>query len=280
MIPALAFSLLVAAAQVPHEPPGWERVYDATGPKDWVTSVLAFRADSWFAGGVGWVARATSGSVERTSTGSRAVLGLAGQKPDDVFALGDDELVMHFDGTRWSEEHVGPKPRRTGRGADILHSVLLEGPRTIAFGPTLALVRADDHTWQTPPAAESKRLLDLTDSGPSHKPLAKCDEAGWFWVARDKALLACQDGRSFMFDSGTFSAKGALPSECRRAFQRVAVGRGELFASCGPGKLWKTEGSRWASFATFPAAKELVSISVTDSCVFVASKRTVWRSCH
>jgi len=280
MIPALAFSMLLAAAQAPHDPPGWERIYESTGVKDWVTAVLAFRADTWFAGGVGWLVHSADGSLDRTSTGSRAVLGLAGQTASDVLALGDDELIMHFGGTRWSEEHVGPTARRPGRGTDILHSVLIDGARTIAFGPTLVLTRTGDHAWQEPPPAERKRLMDLADSGPSHRAPPKCNEVGWFWVGERKALIACQDGRSFMFESGTLTPKGALPSDCRRSFQRVAAGQGQLFASCGPGTLWKTEQDRWTALATFPATKELVSISITDSCIFVASKRTIWRSCN
>jgi len=194
MIPALAFSILLAAAQAPHDPPGWERVYENTGPKDWVTSVLAFRPDTWFAGGVGWLVRATPGSLDRTSTGSRAILGLAGPKASDVFALGDDELIMHFDGTHWMEEHVGPTARRPGRGADILHSLVVDGARTIAFGPTLVLAREDDHVWQEPSTADRKRLMEFADSGPPHKAPPSCNETGWFWVSEGKGMIACQDG--------------------------------------------------------------------------------------
>jgi hypothetical protein len=276
---ALSLFALLATAPAVVAPAGWEKIIESTGPKEWVSSVLAFGPNDWFAGGVGWLARGTARGIERTPTGPRAVLGMVGEAPDDVFALGDDELIMHFDGKGWVEEHVGLKPKKPGRGADILHAAFHSESKLVAFGPTLLLVRKADRTWEPPPATESKKLLDLADSGPELKLPAKCDAAGWFWLGKSKAMFDCHDGRSFVFDAGKVTFKGLLPRECRRAFNSVTSGQGELFASCGPGKLWKTDGERWRPYASFMGVKELVSISVTEKCVFVASNRVVWRSC-
>ncbi|MDB4982890.1 MAG: hypothetical protein JWM82_3642, partial [Myxococcales bacterium] len=88
----------------------------------------------------------------------------------------------------------------------------------------------------------------------------------------------CHDGRSFIFDAGKVTPKGKLPVECRRAFNAVTFGQGELYASCGPGKIWKTNGENWGLHANFKGAK-VGAISVTERCVFVAGTRAVWRSC-
>ncbi len=276
---ALALCVLLWTAPPGIAPVGWEMLFKTTGHKEWITSVLAFGRDQWVVGGVWGLARPTSSGVERTTTSPRAVLGLLGAAPDSVFALGDDELVMRWDGKRWLEEHVGPKPKRSGRGADLVYSGFYEDTgRPVAFGVSLVLIRRADGTWELPPVPTAKRLLDLGQLGPSVSLPEKCDKAGWFWLGKDRGMFDCHDGRSFIFDAGKVTPKGKLPVECRRAFNAVTFGQGELYASCGPGKIWKTNGENWGLHANFKGAK-VGAISVTERCVFVAGTRAVWRSC-
>ena len=278
MSTALALYALLATAPKVVTPAGWEQVLQTTEPKGWISSVLAFGHDDWFVGGVWGVSKASAAGVQRTPTSPSAVLGLFGTKSDDVFAFGDDELVMRWDGTRWMGEHVGPKPKRKGRGSDILYSGFYDDSRVVAFGVSLVLIRRADGTWDLPPASTSKRLLDLAQLGPPVSLPGKCDVAGWFWLGKNRGMFDCHDGRSFIYEAGKVISKGRLPPECRIAFNAVTFGQGELYASCGSGKVWTTDREHWALFATFKGAK-VGSISVTDRCVFVAGKRTVWRSC-
>jgi hypothetical protein len=129
-----------------------------------------------------------------------------------------------------------------------------------------------------PAGPEQKRLLELGHLGPQFALPAKCDKAGWWWLGKNRGFFYCHDGRSFLFDGGQVTPKGQIPGPCTRAFDSLTFGQGELFASCGPGKVWKTEGDRWRSFATLKKV-ELPSLSVTESCVFVASTRAIWRTC-
>jgi len=68
------------------------------------------------------------------------------------------ELVLHFDGKGWIQEHVGPAPKRPGRGADLLHaafyvSAAADAP-LVAFGPWLVLVRQTNRSWALQPEPE------------------------------------------------------------------------------------------------------------------------------
>lgn len=276
---AIALWALLANAQPGVTPPGWEKIFESSEPKAFISSVLAFDRDDWFVGGVWGAGRATAGGVERTVTKPRAILGLFGVSPESVFAFGDDELVMRWDGKKWIEEHVGPKPKRPGRGADILYSGFYEDTQPVAFGVSLLLVRRTDGNWFLPPEPKSKKLFERGQLGPSFSLPDKCAKAGWFWLGKDKGMFHCHDGRSFVFDAGKIVSKGKLPAECRRSFNAVTFGQGELYASCGPDKVWKTAGDSWNLYATFKDAKG-VDISVKDRCVFVAGARAVWRSCR
>lgn len=92
-------------------------------------------------------------------------------------------------------------------------------------------------------------------------------------------MFDCRDGRSFLYDNGKLFSKGKLPRDCTKAFDGVAYGQGEVFAACGAGKVWKTTGDFWALFATFKGEKQIATLAVTDECVFVGGRQTVWRTC-
>jgi hypothetical protein len=125
-----------------------------------VSGVWALGRDDWFASGKWGVAKASKAGIERHATAGTSVLGLFGEAPNSVYALGADELIMHFDGHRWIEEHKGPTPKRPGRGADLLHSAFYSaaaGTSMVAFGPSLALERQSNGTWVAPPKDEMKK---------------------------------------------------------------------------------------------------------------------------
>ena len=59
----------------------------------------------------------------------------------------------------------------------------------------------------------------------------------------------------------------------------VAQGQSEVFATCGPGTVWKTDGDRSRLSATFKGEQELPSLSITPECIFVGGRQKLWRSC-
>jgi hypothetical protein len=262
----------------------WEKVFVGTGSDGWVSSVHATGPDDWFVGG-GWgVARSTKGTIEREATNGRAVLGLFFQSSDSVFAVGQDELILHFDGKKWIEEHVGPTPKRKGHGADLLGSAYFEsaivGAPIVAFGPWLVLVRQPSRNWTLPSETERYKLSLRGDVGPADLALpAKCEKAGWFWLGPSKGWLDCHDRRAFIVDGGVATAKGKIPRQCERTVSSVFLASGEIYASCSSATLWKTEDQKWRQIAAPKGLKEIPSISVAADCLFVASDRTVWRRC-
>jgi hypothetical protein len=264
-------------------PPKWEKVFEGTPSDRFVSAVHALGRDEWFAGG-GWgVVRVSKAGVEREETQGRAVLGLYFQAPESVFAFGQDELVLHFDGKGWVQEHVGPKPKRPGRGADLLHSAYLEtsapGTPLVAFGPWLVLIRQANGSWALPPEPERERLSSRAQLGPDIKRPAKCDAAGWTWLGRDRAAFFCHDRRTFLFDAGTATPKGKLPGQCYRSISALTYANGEIYASCSSATLWTTEGESWRRIVPPKGAHEIPSVSVAGDCLFVASGRSIWRAC-
>jgi hypothetical protein len=280
MLVGLLLAIYAMAAPPPSRGAAWEKILEAPGARDWFSSVWAADSGEWFVGGGEGMARSGPLGVQWEKTSGAVILGIFGQAADDVFAVGTDELILHFDGRTWAREHVGPKPKKRGHGADLLHGFFHADTQLVAFGPSLFLVRRADRTWAAPSAAERDRLISLVARGPAGlaKP-PKCDLAGWQWFGPSRGAFHCHDGRSFLFNEGNISPKGQLPKPCTTAFDAMAFGRGELYASCGHGKLWKTGADGWEPVEAPEGQSEIRSISVTESCMFLAGSRAVWRSC-
>ena len=275
--------LATASATAPPSVATWEKIFEVQGGREmWISAAYAESRDDWFAVGRWGVSRNTKEGINKQETPGKAVLGLF-VDGHDVFALGDNELILRFNGKTWIEEHVGPKPKRKGRGADLLtFGYRLDdanGSNLVVMGPWLVLVRERDNTWRLPGESERQRLEDIGQAGPRLPLPGGCAQAGWFWLGHKKGFLACHDGRSFIVDDQKVTPKGKLPRACTRAFNAVATGQNEVFANCGPGKVWKTDADGWHLFATFKGEKELPSLSVTADCVFVGGRQKLWRSC-
>ena len=152
----LSLLLAVPSSAAAPAPPNWEKVFEGTSSDRFITALHATGRDDWFMGG-GWgVARASKSLVVREDTRGRAVLGLFYDGPNSVFALGTDELILHYDGKSWTQEHLGPAPKRPGRGADLLHSAFYMGassdaPRRLwpMAGPRSADERGVDPSART-----------------------------------------------------------------------------------------------------------------------------------
>lgn len=264
--------------------PAWEKVFEEVGSNDWISTVRATSPKEFLVAGAKGVARVRdTGAVERRATGGNAVLGIFGDDSKDLFALGVGELVLHFDGETWTEEHIAPGATpRPRKGEDLLQSAFFQAdaPGVVAFGPRLVLVRQADSTWVRPTAKERGRLSDIGQGGPqdfSRPP--GCDPDSWFWLGRNFAWFGCQDGRTFLFQGGKVVPKGKKPSLCR-TLTTVAVGGSEIYASCANGTLWKTNGESWRALPPPPdKSKAFRSISVNGGCAFVAGRKAVWRWC-
>jgi hypothetical protein len=280
----LALSLLAAGSPSQGESE-WEEIFHEAGPDGTVTSVWATGRQDWFVGGKWGVARSSGAGIERTAIRGRGILGLFGEAPSSVFALGYDELVLHFDGRTWNQEHIRQQPRRPGRGADLLYSAFYEGatttPTIVAFGTSMVLVRRAPSTWTLPPDSEKETLLDLAQGGRRdiERP-TNCDRAGWFWLGKDRGFFDCHDGRAFLVDAGKVTPKGKLPRACMRSFDALTSGRGEIYASCSGGTIWRTDGQFWRSVRPPKRLRDIPSIAIADGCIFIAGEQSMWRSCQ
>ena len=218
--------------------------------------------------------------VQRYETHGRPAIGLFGDSPRNVFAFGPHELVLHFDGDRWTEEHASA--RAAHGGADLLQAAYYlpdqPRPRLIAFGPHLALERHEDGHWTTPQEPERHRLELLGGIGPPERPPG-CRSDTWLWMGRSLAFVACQDRRAFAYDSGQFTLAGKVPASCSM-IARAALSKHDLYLVCANKTLWSIEGQTWLKLEP-PRDKDddYFSISVADDCVFLTARHSVWRKC-
>lgn len=285
---ALSWLILTIAANS-NSPanPEWEKVFDATSHGA-VGTLKATGRETWIAGGPWGLATANGSDTTVEPTHGHAVLGLFVESPTSAYAFGEGELIWHFDGKRWTEEHVGPLPPRTKRRPFADHLLYLSyyngaaphGP-LVAFGLSLVLVKQPDGTWAPPPDVDKNKLLELGQLGPQVSRPEKCDPAGWHWFGRNRGALYCHDRRTFVFDTDRVIPKGKLPSACYDGLHSLVEAKGELYASCSTRTLWKTEGEAWRRIdpPKEKGPKEIPSISVADGCLFIAGTKSVWRRC-
>lgn len=264
----------------------WEKVFDG-GANDWVYAVAAVGRDDWFLALERAVAKVTRGNVERQATLPRQAEGLFVASPTSVYAFGDGELVVHYDGKKWTEEHIGeppPRPRRRGTGApDMLQGGYFSDSTLVAFGPSLVMVKQQDGSWAYPPKTQRKKLWDAGGSGPQISRPSKCYLAGWHWLGKNRGFFYCHDRRAFVWDAGTLTPKGSIPRKCYDSLNATVEERGEFYVACNSATLWKTQGSEAWQTVEPPkekGLKEIAFMAGADGCLFVvAGPRSVWRSC-
>lgn len=260
----------------------WEKVYEAAEPDGHVAAVWAADRDDWFVAGKWGVTHVTKAARESRGTRS-TVAGLFGENAKSVFALGYEQLVLHFDGRTWTEEHDVPTQKRRPRDYDdLVHSAFYVpgDPRgtLMAFGPHAVLERGVDGTWRTPSEPERARLSSLAEHGPADNPAA-CRGESWFWLGRDLAWFICQDRRTFIFDRGQVAPKGRIPGSCPTQ-TRAAYAGGEIYVACSERGVWRTDGQTWRRLPRLDGDPPTFAISVAGKCVFVTARRTVWRRCE
>jgi hypothetical protein len=265
--------------------PAWERVYDA-GPDNWVSVIKAIGRDTWIAAGGRWgLVTVTKEGATIEPTNGHGVLGIFVESPTSVYAFGEGELIKHYDGKKWVEEHVGPMPPK-GRGPFSEHMLYLAyrdsapGAPLVALGLELVMVKQPDGSWARPARAEAERLLKVGSVGPQLALPPKCAIAGWHWFGRNRGAFYCHDRRMFVWDGGALIPRGKMPSKCYDTLDTLAEMNGELFASCSSATLWKTAGEEWRPIEV-PKEKRLKNafIAAAAGCLFVGGDRGVWRSC-
>ncbi|MFL5305285.1 MAG: hypothetical protein ACJ8F1_08730 [Polyangia bacterium] len=278
-----AVALAAGPAQMTVGGSGWEKVFEASAAEGFVTAVWAANRDEWFVGGKRGVTRVTKSGQEMRNTRS-PVAGLFGETPKSVFALGYDELVLHFNGKAWSEEHYVATAKRGARDYDDLVQLAFYVPgdpraTLTAFGPHAVLQREINGTWRAPSEPERERLSSLAETGPAERP-AGCAADGWFWIGKDLAWFVCQDGRTFIRDRGQVMPKGRIPRACPTR-TRAAFDGSEIYVACHDRGVWRTDGKTWRRLPRFAGQDQATfDISVADKCVFVTTKHAVWRRCE
>jgi hypothetical protein len=263
--------------------PAWEKVFELGPGERWISSVRAVDRDHWFVAGDWGVAWMNNKKLVRQGTPSASLLGMLIDSPTSVYAFGDRELVLHFDGSTWTEEHRTSPSKKPLRGEDELIGAYLDpkDPSSlVAFGADAVLKRQPDATWIGVPEAERSKLLSVGAAGPAdiERPQG-CALNSWFWLGRSLAWSTCRDHRTFVFEAGKVALKGVLPNGCK-TLTSAASAFGEVYTICANHTLWRTSAQAWRPLsAPKDKDKDYGSISVTDHCVFLAGRRTVWRSC-
>ena len=278
---------VIAASGTSATPLAWDKVFDGSS-LGWVSTVEAIGRNTWIAGGAWGLATTVDARTSVESTRGHGVLGLFVESPISVYAFGEGELIWHFDGVKWSEEHAGPLPPRGQRRPFSQHMLYLSyfpgaapnGP-LVAFGLSLVLVKQPDRTWAPPPEFDRQRLLHVGQQGPAISLPSKCASAGWHWFGRDRGAISCHARRVFIVDTGKLTPKGKMPNECHDTINSLVESGGELYASCRTLTLWKTDGEQWRRIDApkEQGLKEIPSLSVADGCLFAGGNKSVWRSC-
>jgi hypothetical protein len=220
--------------------------------------------------------------VQTQPVGERSIVGFSGANRAELLAVGWDELVLRLENGKWVEEHfaVGPPKGKRGRNADdLLQSVVtLPGkpqPTAAAVGPWLVLVRHPDRTWHPLTESERRAASLLAHEGPPELRPTGCALASWNWVAGERAVFSCHDGRGFVFDAGKTLPTGKLPRACRQAVDHAHLRNTDAFTLCD-GKLWRSDGTRWQ---LVDGPRKIRDYAVTDRCFYAVTERAVWRRC-
>lgn len=290
---SLSLAPLILAASVGISPPAgkasaptWEKVFDG-GSDMWADAIAATGRDALFVGGTWGISTVTREGATVQSTHGHGVLGFFVESASSVYAMGEGELIWHFDGKKWSEEHVGFLPPRNQRRPFSEHMLSqmdhTDGPngRPVAFGLVLVLMKQPNGTWAAPPESEAERLREMGGTGPklTDGP-SNCGGRSWHWFGQHRAFFSCDDRRAFLVDEGRVTPKGKFPRQCGSTVGALTYATGEVYATCDTA-LWKTDGETWRRIeAPNPRWREFSSVVFADHCVFVAGGRSVWRSCN
>lgn len=277
----LGFWFVVPASSPTAGESEWEQIYELPAAHGWLTTVWAGDAE-WVAAGKEVIVRGgDQRAADRTTMAGKAILGLD-RVGSDLYALGADQFILHFDGKAWTEEHHEPSPARASprqKYAAVLYrtrTLEADGKAlTVAYGPWRVLVRQQPGAWRQTEEAERSRLNALALHGPEIQPPPKCSLAAWWWLPGDRAWFTCHDGRSFVRDRGKTDPTGTLPKACHASSDGVAQHGAELNLLCG-GKAWRSENGRWVS-RSIP--KGTAAIAANARCLYAITARAVSRQC-
>jgi hypothetical protein len=279
----IVWLLLLAPPGAAPSTPQWQKVYESNGPRRWIGDIAAVDRAQVFVGGAWGVARVTGHDVEVHETGGLGIERLIVQGRRSVFALGERELILHFDGVAWEQEHIGEPLGDNGRGRrDVLHAGFYppgsaEGG-LVALGADVVLERGARGDWTTPAGPRRAQLIRAS-LGPDPLPAPGCSGGPWFWFDRSDAWFSCDDGRTFLFHAGQTRSTGRRPASCRTVGGAARSGDA-VYAVCAENTLWKIEGRVWRRLSPPPTPDhEFVALSFAGGCLFLSNRRSVWRWC-
>jgi hypothetical protein len=281
-VTALAILTLFLTGPAAAAPP-WQKLYRRP-EKD--RGMLAVWADDagWFAAGPGLLVTGAPDGVKTQSLGERSIVAFSGASRAELFAVGWDELILRLDGANWVSEHIALGLPKGGKGHGRNAGDLLQGvvtlprkpqPVVAAVGPALLLTRHPDGFWQLPTEPDRQAASLLAQKGPPEAPPQGCALASWSWVARDRGVFTCHDGRSFVFDAGKATPAGKLPRACQQAVDRARVHGSTAYTLCAD-QLWRSDGARWQQV---PGPGKMRDFAITDRCLYAVTDRDVWRRC-
>lgn len=262
-------------------PEGWELVYQLNAPDSWLATVWANSAGAWAAGGKDILVNSSGVDVRATLIQGRGVLEIS-QHARGLFAVGTHGAIWRIDGRGATLEHqTRPTSERRSRDIDTFFSVVdteeggAPGLMVLGVNPYFSSTSGQWHPL-SPIEGARKRSQSLLYGSAIPKPLG-CGPATWLAFSGQTAdgVLVCGDKRAFRVIDSATSPLPKLPKSCANV-GRAAVGKHDLLIVCGMERLFELTAGDWREITT-PFKVE--SAAATDSCIWAASRREVWRRC-
>lgn len=234
--PLLAAALLAAGCSnstAPGSPqpvrPTWEQIAGGVGESRF-TAVWGASADSLLATGTDHVLmRSTRGqwTLEPAPPSASALYGLWGRAPNDVFAVGDNGLVIHFDGDAWSVMTTSVNARLNDVWGGDAPAVYAAGTEVSAAGGRV--LKFDGASWTPMSARFDNGLNAIWAMGPvifvggDSGYLARYDGVSWSSLAPAPGTYAWRDAWGVSATDAFFVGDGGHVARYQRGTVTVSA---------------------------------------------------------
>jgi hypothetical protein len=99
-------------------------------------------------------------NLEQVASRLTHLSGIWGISAQDVFAVGNRGVILHFDGARWTRQ-------QSGTGKDLAAVWVASRNEAFAVGLDGVILHFDGHGWRTEKSGTSKTLLDVWGATPT-----------------------------------------------------------------------------------------------------------------
>ena len=224
-----------------------------------------------------------------------SLVDLHGLSDKDIWAVGDFDSVLRWDGRRWNRMPSQPVGFVTGIWAERPDSILLSGgslqsyngksfspmedPTTSAFyavggvpgsvwavGELGAIVRYENGMWTDKDSLGQSwsQVLDSEKDPKQDSPILRdiaVTSDGGLWISGDNGILLRWDSSNKKWQRVNLNTKDTL--------RRIAVKNNDAWIGGTSGNLWRLSSGTWVKQTISPAPTSVFDVFVQDS-------QTVW----